>query len=143
MIGLAGCSDDEAADDATTTTESPEAIGSLTFDGTTYDLTESDCEVADDGLSRWFAFDAEGDVEVAVYGGEDAETLSVLVHDGHESGPAWEADEPGDIELDGDESSIQGSATVTPSPVPTPDDVDAPAEDEDVTTETVTFEFRC
>lgn len=129
-VALAACSDDDAADDGTTTTAPPEPIGSLSFGGSTYELTRSDCEVGGDGLSRWFAFDADGDVELAVYLGE-VDSVSLLVRDGDDAGPSWEqTEDPSAIDADGDEAGVSGSATVVPVAVgeEEPADVDAVVE---------------
>lgn len=112
-----------------------EPIGTLTFDGETYELTRSDCDVGGEGLSRWFAFDADGDVELAVYEG-DAGSVALLVRDDHPDGPAWEqTEDPSLIEIDGDDAAIAGSATVSPAVI----GEEVPAGDP----ETVEFEFSC
>lgn len=138
---VAACSDDDTANDAESdagseaTPASAEPVGTLTFGGASYELTRADCEVGGDGLSRWFAFDADGDVELAVYEG-DVDSISLLVRDDHADGPSWEqTEDPSLIELDGDEAGVSGTATVTPAAIGD----DEPSGDG----ETVEFDLSC
>lgn len=139
LVGaLAACSsDDEGTGNAADADQDApsDPVGTLTFAGASYELTRSDCEVGAEGLSRWFAFDAEGDVELAVYEGEVG-SVSLLVRDDHPEGPSWEqTEDPSLIEVDGDAAAVSGSATVSPAAL----GVDEPAD----VSETVEFDFTC
>lgn len=137
-MSLAACSGDDDGDETGnggSDSEPATVIGTLTFGGESYELTQSECQVAAEGLASWFAFDADGNVEFAVYGGDNS-SVALLVRDDNPQGPSWEqTEDASQIDVEGDEAGVAGSATVVPA---VPEGIEPTS-----AAETVEFEFTC
>jgi len=152
--GMVACGDDDGgggADDADTTTTAAPAddggdtdaadtggdgsVSTLTFAGTTYDLTRVSCVSGPEGEPRWMAESSDGDVVLTMNGGSNY-SINLRVDDDHERGPDWRmiSDQPY-AEVDERDDGVSGSSLVWTE--------DTAIEDREELGEVVEWELSC